>query len=231
LATPGRLSWLVTASVLSSTSHSRNMGELERGENEMTTVTNGCQRAGARSMGARGAEGGAAPRPPSSPGGRLPSGKNGVPQPRIKVNSFFPASAEEQNHLQESVFVEADHPEVFRGHGQRINANRVTSFVGLASCLDGPGVGVGRGEPPASSCARSHLDGSKAGARTSARDPPVPTSGRPQRLQRHQGDVQHRCGTRRGEDIEALVAPVPRSVSAVFDALTKPDERHRRGSP
>ena len=104
----------------------------------------------------------------------------------IKVQSFF-GLGEEQNHKEEWTF-EADHPEVFAAEDNGITPIEYL-LVGLASCLTG-GRGVRRGEPrhPAA-LGRVH-------GRGRARHPRDPRcrQRRPQRLQRHQGDVHHRRG-------------------------------------
>jgi organic hydroperoxide reductase OsmC/OhrA len=98
----------------------------------------------------------------------------------IKVQSFF-GLGQEQNHKQEWTF-EADHPEVFAAEDDGITPIEYL-LVGLASCLTGGIASVAENRGIQLRSVESVVEGNH-----DIRG----ILGRPQRLQRHQGDVQHR---------------------------------------
>ena len=193
----------------------REYGEVERGISEMTTVTNGVNVQAL--LDAREVLKGA-PEAAQFTWRASAQWQNGV-HSQIKVNSFF-GLGEEQNHLQESVF-EADHPEVFAATDNGITPIEFL-IVGLASCLTAGVASVA--ENRGIQLRSVDLDG-----RRRARHPRDPRcrQRRPQRLQRHQGDVQHRCGRVEGGH-RGAGGPVPEAFRRVRRP-DEPDERHRRG--
>ena len=137
----------------------------------------------------------------------------------IKVQSFF-GLGEEQSHKEESVF-EADHPEVFAAEDNGITPIEYL-IVGLASCLT---AGVASVAQNRGIQLRSvELDG--RGRPRRPRDTRC-RQRRPQRLQRHQGDVQHRRGRIEAGD-RGAGGSVPEALRRVRRPH-EPDERHRRG--
>ena len=137
---------------------------------------------------------------------------------QIKVQSFF-GLGQEQSHQEESTF-EADHPEVFAATDKGITPIEYL-IVGLASCLSAGVASVAQNRGIQLRSVEATVEGDHDIRGILGADSDVRNGFNDIKVTFHiDADASK-------EDIEALVAQSQKR-SAVFDALTQPDERHRR---
>ena len=144
--------------------------------------------------------------------------ENGV-HSTTTIKNFF-GLGEEQTHKTEAVF-DADHPEVFAAQDQGITPIEYL-LVGLTSCLTAGVASVAQNRGIQLRSIESTVEGNHDIRGILGVDPRCP-----QRLQRHQGDVQDRRGRFAAGD-RGAGRPVPEALRR----LRRPDESdrgHRRG--
>ncbi len=134
------------------------------------------------------------------------------------IQNFF-GLGQEQQHKTESVF-DADHPEVFAAQDNGITPIEYL-LVGLAGCLTAGVASVAQNRGIQLRSVEATVEGDARHPRDPRRRP-----GRPQRLQRRQGDLHHRRGRLEAGD-RSTRGPVPEAVGRVRRA-DEPHERHRR---
>ena len=156
-------------------------------------------------------------RPLSSPGAPPPPGRT-ASTARSRCNSFF-GLGEEQAHKQEAVF-EADHPEIFAATDNGITPIEYL-IVGLASCLTAGVASVAENRGIQLRSVTSTVEGAHDIRGILGADSDVRNGFNDIKVTFNIDADASR------EDIEALVAQSQKR-SAVYDALTQPDERHRR---